>query len=443
MNLLSAFDPEMDNLIKCEEKRQKETLMLIPSENYTSEAVKQALSSFLSHKYAEGYPGKRYYQGQEYIDKIESLVINRAKKLFGVPYINCQPHSGSPANLAVYLALVKPGDILLGLDLSHGGHLTHGAKVSITGQYFKSVAYGVEKDGLLDYTKLAKIAKRIKPKLIISGATAYPRKLDWEQFSFIAKSNNSYLLADISHLGGLVAAKAYPSPVPFVDIITTTTHKTLRGPRGALIMVTKNGLKKDPDLPLKIDRMVFPGLQGGPHMHTIAAIGVALKEANTSKFKQYGKKVVSNCKVLADEMMREGIKLIANGTDSHLVLVDLGNFDITGNLAAEALEAGGIVVNKNSIPYDPNPPFYPTGIRLGTPAVTTRGMGEKEMQMIAKWIGDVLREMKGIKKESRVKLSGERKKQTREKLISKSRKIPKIKMAVKQLCFEFPVESSN
>lgn len=440
MKYLKKVDPQISNLIKLEQKRQQETLMMIPSENIASWAVQEAVGSCLGNKYAEGYPYKRYYQGQKYIDQIESLVIERAKKAFGVPHANVQPLSGSPANLAVYLGVLKPGDKLMGLSLACGGHLTHGAKVSASGIYYHSVSYPLGKDGVMDYDLIEKMALKEKPKLIVAGITAYPLQLNWKRFAQIADRVNALLMADIAHLAGLVAAGAYPSPVPFVHIITTTTHKTLRGPRGAMIMVTKKGLRKDPDLASKIDKAVFPGLQGGPHINTIAGIGVALKEAMTQRFKKYAFQIVKNSKVLARELKKYGFKLVAGGSNTHLILIDLQNKGLIGNLAAEALEEIGIVLNKNAVPFDSNPPFYPSGIRLGTPGVTSRGMKEKEMKKIAHWINKVIEEVVAIKKKMGVTFEKEKKKDVREKIIKKCKVIKKIKQEVKELCRAFPLK---
>lgn len=399
-------------LIEKEKIRQGRVLRLIPSENYASPAVRMAVGSVLMNKYSEGYPKKRYYQGQKIIDEIENLARERAKKLFKVPHVNVQPYSGSPANLAIYFTLCRPGETVIGMSLPHGGHLTHGWKVSLTGKWFNSVQYPVDRETqLLDYNEIAKLAKKHKPKLIWAGATAYPRIIDWKKFGEIADSVGAYFCADIAHLAGLVVAGVHPSPAPFAHLITTTTHKTLRGPRGAMIMITSRGVKKDSDLPKKIDRAIFPGLQGGPHQHTIAGIAVALGEASTARFKKYGQQVVKNAKVLADELKKRGFNLVTDGTDNHLILVDLRNKKIGGGEAAIRLEKAGMIVNKNSIPFDPNPPANPSGIRLGTPAVTTRGMKEKEMKTIGEWINRVI--------------SGE--------------SVRKIKKQVSQLCRQFPI----
>jgi glycine hydroxymethyltransferase len=380
-------------LIKSEEKRQEETITLIPSENYSSRRVRGILASGLSNKYSEGYPGRRYYQGNKIIDEIEILAIERAKKLFDVPHANVQPYSGSPANAAVYFALLEAGDTLMGMSLSAGGHLTHGhPKITFSGKYFNSVQYGVGADGLINYEEVERLAKGNKPKLIVAGLTAYPRTLDWEKFAKIADSVGAILLADISHIAGLIVAGVHPSPVPFAHVITTTTHKTLRGPRGAMIMVTQKGLDKDSEMAKKIDRAVFPGLQGGPHNNQTAAIAVALEEALSDSFKDYGNKIVENAKVLSGELIKYGFNLVSGGTDNHLMLIDLRNKNISGKDAAVRLEEAGIITNYNSIPGDPNPPMNPSGLRIGTPAITTRGMGGPEVVKIAKMIDQVIKD---------------------------------------------------
>jgi len=440
MKYLSKTDSQMANLIKAEEKRQEETLMMIPSENMVSLAVEDAVGSCLGNKYAEGYPFKRYYQGQEYIDQIENLVQERAKKAFGVPHANVQPLSGSPANLAVYFALLNQGDKLMGLSLAHGGHLTHGAKVSASGIYYKSVSYILSKDGYMDYDSIEKMAIEEKPKIIIAGITAYPKQLNWRRFAQIAEKVNALLMADIAHLAGLVLGGTYPSPVPYAHVVTTTTHKTLRGPRGAMILVTKKGLRRDPQMAQKIDKAVFPGLQGGPHINAIAGIGVALKEAMTLKFKKYANQIVSNSQKLAEELKKYGFNLIAGGSNTHLILIDLQNNGITGNLAAEVLEEAGIVLNRNAVPFDPNPPFYPSGIRLGTPGVTSRGMEEKEMVKIASWINKIITQATAIKKKMEIGFEEEKKKKVREKIIRKIEVIKEVENEVKKLCQKFPVK---
>lgn len=389
--VLQQTDPEIFKLIKLEEKRQKDGLVLIPSENYASVAVREASGSVLTNKYSEGYPGKRYYSGNQFIDQVEILTQERTKKLFGVPYVNVQPLSGAPANQAVYFALCKPGETVMGMELSSGGHLTHGAPPNFSGRLYKIVAYQVElKTGRIDYEQARSLAKKFKPRIIWTGATAYPRLFDWKKFAEICDEVEAYHVADIAHYAGLVAGGSYPTPVPYAHLITTTTHKTLRGPRGAMIMITKKGLAKDSDLPAKIDKAVFPGLQGGPHDHTTAAIAVCLKEAESLAFKKYVQQIVKNAQVLAEELAKSDFDLVSGGTDNHLILVDLTSKGVTGRQAQEALETAGIFVNKNTIPGETRSPFNPSGIRLGTPAVTTRGMKEKEMRQIVQWILEVI-----------------------------------------------------
>jgi glycine hydroxymethyltransferase len=387
------FDKEIEKLIQLETQRQANGLEMIPSENHTSQDVLKALGSRLTDKYSEGYPGKRYYGGCEFVDQVENLAIERAKKLFGVDHVNVQAYSGSPANLAVYYALCDPGDTVMGLQLYFGGHMTHGLKVNFSGKWFNSVQYQTNKDGYLDYEAIAELALEHKPKLIVAGATAYPRIYDWQKLRDIADSVGAFLLADISHIAGLVVAGEHPSPVGIADVIVTTTHKTLRGPRGALIMCNgnpSNPLKAVPrekeNLPTLIDRAIIPGLQGGPHNHQTAAIAVALREAATPEFKEYGKQIVKNSKTLAAELTSKGYELVTGGTDNHLLLVDLTNKGVIGADAETALGKAGITVNKNTVPFDPRPPFNPSGIRLGTPALTTRGMKEDEMRQVASWI---------------------------------------------------------
>jgi len=374
-------------LVKKEEKRQRDQISLIASENYVSEAVKRAVGSDLMNKYSEGYPGRRYYQGNKVIDEIESGAQELAKKLFGVPYVNVQPYSGSPANAAIYMALSCT--TIFGLDLRSGGHLTHGhPKITFSGKYFETKQYGINERGEIDFEGLEQMIDN--PGVIVAGTTAYPRILNWKKFSEIAEKHNCWLMADISHVSGLVVGGVYPSPVEWADVVMTTTHKTLRGPRGAIIMVTKKGLKKDEKLGEKIDRAVFPGLQGGPHNHTIAGIGVALEEASQPEFKKYAKQIVKNAQILGEELKKQGFKLVTGGTDSHLLLVDLRNKGIDGKTAAEKLEKDGIVTNANSIPNDPASALRPSGLRLGTAAVTTRGMKEKEMEELAEKIAKIL-----------------------------------------------------
>lgn len=396
MKNLKKTDLTIYNLIKDEEKRQKEVLEMIPSENYTSTSVLEALGTVLNNKYSEGYPKKRYYQGNKVADEVESLAQERAMKLFGVPYVNVQALSGSVMNMAVYVALLEPlkGKIM-GLSLAFGGHLTHGQPQSASGKFFKSALYTLGSDGKLDYKAIEEQALIEKPDIIVCGFTAYPRTIDFKKFGAIADKVGAYLLADVSHIAGLIAAGVHPSPVPYAHIVTTTTHKTLRGPRGALIMVTDKGLKKDPELGKKIDTAIIPGLQGGPHDNQTAAIAVALKEASTTKFQKYGAQIVANSKALAAELTKHGFDLVSGGSDNHLILIDLKNKKINGAPAALALEVAGIVLNKNGVPNDTNPPFYPAGIRLGTPAITTRGLKETHMKKVAKWINEAIAEVEG------------------------------------------------
>lgn len=381
-------DAELAGLIQEEATRQKEGLELIPSENYTSAAVMEAMGSILTNKYSEGYAGKRYYNGNEFIDEIEMLAIERAKSLFDVPAANVQPYSGSPANLAVYLATMQPGDTVMGLSLPDGGHLTHGWKVSATAIFYNSVPYHVEEDGRIDMDEVRTLARAHMPKLIWAGATAYPYQYDYAAFAEIADEVGAYLAADIAHVAGLIAAGAHPSPVPHAHIVTTTTHKTLRGPRGGIIMTTARGLQKDPDLATKVDKAVFPGLQGGPHDHQTAAIAIALKEAATDGFKAYGHQVVANAKALAESLKKNGLTLVAGGTENHLILIDLTPTLGAGGgiFGSDAMEAAGMTANKNTVPKDPSSPFYPSGIRIGTPALTTRGFKEADMEKVGEWI---------------------------------------------------------
>jgi glycine hydroxymethyltransferase len=391
------IDVEIERLIAAEVQRQSEGLEMIPSENHTSGEVLKALGSRMTDKYSEGYPGKRYYGGCQFVDAVENLARDRAKALFGVTHANVQPYSGSPANMAVYYALADPGDTVMGMALYFGGHMTHGLKVNFSGKWFNSVQYNTGQDGFLDYDAMAALVKEHKPKLIFVGATAYPRIFDWKKLKEIADLANSFLVADISHIAGLVIAGAHPSPVGYADVITTTTHKTLRGPRGAMILCNGNPsepLKKAErsreNLPTLIDRAIIPGLQGGPHNHQTAAIAVALNEAAQPAFKEYGHQIVKNAKVLADRLTGKGYQLVTGGTDNHLLLIDLTNKDVKGAEAETALGLAGITVNKNTVPFDPRPPFDPSGIRLGTPALTTRGLKEAEMERVADWIDNAI-----------------------------------------------------
>lgn len=373
-------DPELYGAMKSELERQRDHIELIASENFTSRAVMEAMGSHLTNKYAEGYPGARYYGGCEYVDIVEQLAIDRAKELFGTEHANVQPHSGSQANVAVYLALLKPGDTILGMDLSHGGHLTHGSKASISGKYFNACFYGVDPETeMIDYEKAMQIAGECKPKIIIAGASAYSRIIDFKKMREIADEVGAYLMVDMAHIGGLVAAGVHPSPVPYADVVTSTTHKTLRGPRGAIILC-KDELKK------KINSAVFPGTQGGPLMHIIAGKAVCFKEAMSEEFKAYQRQVVKNAAVLADTLSENGIRLVSGGTDNHLMLADTMSLGRTGNEVQELLDAAHITANKNSIPFDTQSVKLTSGMRFGTPAVTTRGMGEDEMRDIGKMI---------------------------------------------------------
>jgi glycine hydroxymethyltransferase len=398
---LESTDPEIARLIAREEQRQREKIRLIPSENYTSRAVLEACGTVLQNKYSEGYPGKRYYEGQENIDPIESLAIARAKSLFAVDHANVQPYSGSPANLAVYLAFVKPGDTIMGMGLPAGGHLTHGWNVSITGKFFRSVAYGVRKDtGRVDLDEVRELARKERPKLLWCGGTAIPRTIDFAGFASIAQEVGAILVADIAHIAGLVAGGAHPSPSAHADVISTTTHKTLRGPRGGMLMCKAAHASA-------IDKAVFPGLQGGPHNQTTAGIAVALHEAATDSFRAYARAIVDNARVLAAELSARGFELVSGGTDNHLLLVDLTNKEVPGKRAAQALDRAGLVLNYNTVPFDPRKPFDPSGVRLGTPAVTSRGMGAAEMRQIAAWMDAGVQAARGGDEAALARIAGE------------------------------------
>jgi len=382
-NVIRATDPEIADLIAAEEALQRDTIRLIASENYVSSAVLAATGTVLTNKYSEGYPTKRYYEGQQNIDRIEQLCIDRAKDLFGADHANVQPYSGSPANLAVYFAFCKPGDTILGLGLPAGGHLTHGWSVSISGSYFRAVQYGVRRDThRIDLDEVRDLARKEKPRLLFAGGTAVPRTIEFAAYAEIAKEVGAIFVADMAHIAGLVAAGVHPSPVPYADVVSTTTHKTLRGPRGGMLLTTAAHAKA-------IDRAVFPGLQGGPHNHTTAGIAVALKEAATPAFKAYAAQIITNAQTLAAGLVERGFAVITGGTDNHLVLVDVTSKGVGGKPLAKALDVAGIVCNYNSIPFDTRKPFDPSGIRLGTPSVTSRGMGPYEMTQIAGWIDRV------------------------------------------------------
>lgn len=380
------------SLIEAEHQRQIDMIGLIPSENHISPEVSEVLSSCLSSKYAEGYPGRRYYEGNQIVDQIEVLAQERVKKLFDVPYVNVQPYSGSPANSAIYFALLEPGDTILGLKLAMGGHLTHGhPKVTFSGKFFKSVQYGLNQDARIDFEEVRRLALEHKPKIIVAGNTAYPFELDFKKFRKIADEVGACLMADISHVTGLVIAGEHPSPMPYADVVMTTTHKTFRGPRGAMILVTKRGMKRDPKIGDRIDSAIIPGLQGGPHNATTAGIAIAAAEASTPKFKKYARQIRANATALADGLKSAGLDLVGNGTETHLLLVDLTKFGKGfGSQVAFAMDVAGMYGNRNTIPNEPCSPFYPSGIRLGTPLVTTRGMKEPEMRKIAAWIAAVI-----------------------------------------------------
>ena len=384
--VIEGFDPELAGAIRAERERQEHHIELIASENYASPRVLEAQGSVLTNKYAEGYPGKRYYGGCEFVDIAEKLAIDRARQLFGADYANVQPHSGSQANAAVYLALLKPGDAVLGMSLDHGGHLTHGAKVNFSGKLFAASQYGIRPDnGEIDYDALERQALEVKPKMIIAGFSAYSRTLDFPRFRAIADKVGAYLMVDMAHVAGLVAAGCYPNPIPYADVVTTTTHKTLRGPRGGLILARAND-----ELTKKLNSLVFPGTQGGPLMHVIAAKAVAFLEALQPEFKTYQQQVVVNARAMAARMIERGYRIVSGGTDNHLFLIDLSNKNITGKDADAALGRANITVNKNAVPNDPRPPMVTSGLRIGTPAATTRGFKEAEIRQVADWIADVL-----------------------------------------------------
>ncbi|MDE1825028.1 MAG: serine hydroxymethyltransferase [Candidatus Micrarchaeota archaeon] len=436
---LKSKDPEIFNAINKELRRQRETLEMIPSENFASWDVILPLGTWLTNKYSEGYSGKRYYGGNENIDAIENIAIERARKLFNVPHVNVQPYSGSPANFAVYAALCKPGEVIMGQNLTDGGHLTHGWKTSVTGEFFRSVPYHVKPDGYIDIDEVRRLAVENRPKLIWVGASAYVREFPFEEMAKVADEVGAYLVADIAHIAGLVAGGAHKSPVDYAHIVTTTTHKTLRGPRGAMIMVTEKGLRKDPDLADKIDKAVFPGLQGGPHDNTTAAIAVALLEASQPQFREYAAQVVKNSRALGESLKRRGLHLVTGGTDNHMVLVDLTAYGKgMGIFAQEALDLVGIVVNRNTIPAEPSSPFYPSGIRIGTPAITTRGMKEPEMEAIGNMIGDVVDQVKDYS------IGKDREERTAEinrfrREVVSNAKVQEVRTQVIELCSRFPL----
>jgi len=395
---VSPVDPELAEYIAGEEERQFNKIELIASENFVSRAVMAAQGSVLTNKYAEGYPGKRYYGGCEWVDKVEDLARERAKKIFGAEHANVQPHSGAQANTAVYFALAKPGDTILGMNLSHGGHLTHGSPVNISGKYFNFVPYGVDAETeQIDYEQLAELAREVKPKIIVSGASAYPRIIDFEKIAAICEEVGALMMVDMAHIAGLVAAGLHPNPCLYADVVTTTTHKTLRGPRGGMILC-KEKYAKD------IDKAIFPGIQGGPLMHVIAAKAASFREVMSPTFKEYQEQIVKNAQTLAQALKDKGYRLVSGGTDNHLILVDLRNKEITGKEAEALLDNAGVTVNKNTIPFDPQSPFITSGIRIGTPAVTTRGMKEKEMEKIAEIIDLVISQRQDQEVQEKAKL---------------------------------------
>jgi glycine hydroxymethyltransferase len=394
---LRAVDPEVDEAIRLETERQAYGLELIASENFVSEAVLEAAGSVLTNKYAEGYPGRRYYGGCEFVDRVEALAIERAKMLFGAAHVNVQPHSGTQANMAVYFSVLQPGDTIMGLNLAHGGHLTHGSPVNFSGRFFRVIPYGVHPDTeQIDFAQVAQLAREHKPKMIVVGGSAYPRTLDFARFKEIAASVGAILMADIAHPAGLIAAKLHPSPIPYAEFVTTTTHKTLRGPRGGMIMCQEG-------YAAVLNKNLFPGFQGGPLMHIIAAKAVAFREALTDEFRDYQRQIQRNAVALAEELGGLGFRLVAGGTDTHLMLVDLRPKRLTGKVAEAALEQAGITVNKNAIPFDPEKPAVTSGIRIGTPAVTTRGMREEEMRLIAQLIAEVLQGATDAGRQQRVR----------------------------------------
>lgn len=411
---ISDFDPELWRAMQHELQRQEDHLELIASENYTSPRVMQAQGSVLTNKYAEGYPGKRYYGGCEFVDVAEQLAIDRVKELFGADYANVQPHSGSQANAAVYMALLEPGDVVLGMSLAHGGHLTHGSKVNFSGKIYRAFQYGInDQTGEIDYQQVAELAREHKPKMIMAGFSAYSRIVDWQKFRDIADSVGAYLVVDMAHVAGLIAAGVYPSPVAIADVTTSTTHKTLRGPRSGFILA-----KANPEIEKKLNSIVFPGLQGGPLMHVIAAKAIAFKEALQPEFRAYQEQVVKNARTMATTLQQRGYKVVSGGTDNHMFLVDLIAKNISGKDAEHALGLANITVNKNMVPNDPRSPFVTSGLRLGTPAVTTRGFKESEVQQIANWICDILADL------------------------NNQEKIADIKQQVLTLCKKFPVYES-
>ena len=397
MSILETLDPEVAQAIKLETGRQEYTLELIASENFVSEAVLEAQGSIMTNKYAEGYPGKRYYGGCHYVDIVENLAIERAKELFGADHANVQPHSGSQANMAVYFSVLKPGDTILGMNLSHGGHLTHGSPVNFSGRFFNVVSYGVSRESqMIDYNEVERLALEHNPKMIVVGASAYPRIIDFAAFRTIADKVGAVIMVDMAHIAGLIAAGLHPNPVPYAEFVTTTTHKTLRGPRGGMILCREEFAKV-------LNSNIFPGIQGGPLMHVIAAKAVALKEALTPEFKSYQEQIVKNARTLASELIKRGFRLVSGGTDNHLMLVDLSDTELTGKIAEEALDKAGITVNKNTVPFETRSPFVTSGFRIGTPAATTHGLKEAEMKEVAGFIADSLANVNNDEKLKEIK----------------------------------------
>lgn len=398
---IQQTDKEIADLIQAEVQRQNSHIELIASENWVSRAVMAAMGSPLTNKYAEGYPGKRFYGGCACVDEVEQLAIDRAKELFGCEYVNVQPHSGAQANMAVFFAMLKPGDTVLGMDLAHGGHLTHGSPANMSGTYFHAVSYGVNDDGILDYDEVRRIALECKPKMIVAGASAYARTIDFKKFREIADEAGAYLMVDMAHIAGLVAAGLHPSPIPYADVVTTTTHKTLRGPRGGLILANEEAAKK-----FNFNKAVFPGIQGGPLMHVIASKAVCFKEALTDEFKAYQKQIIDNAQALANGLMKRGVDIVSGGTDNHLMLVDLKSLNLTGKQAEKMLDEVNITCNKNTIPNDPQSPFVTSGVRLGTPSATTRGLKEEDMDQIAEAIALTLKDFEANKEKAKAIIDG-------------------------------------
>ncbi len=431
-------------LIDQEFQRQQDMIGLIPSENIASPAVSSVLASCLSNKYSEGYPNRRYYEGNQIIDQIETLAIERVKALFKVPYVNVQPYSGSPANSEILFALLQPGDTIMGLKLTMGGHLTHGhPDVTFSGRFFKSVQYGLNSEARIDFEQVRALALEHKPKVIIAGNTAYPFILDFAKFREIADEVGAWLMADISHVTGLVVAGEHPSPIPHADVVMTTTHKTFRGPRGAMILVTDRGLKRDPDLGKKIDSAVIPGMQGGPHNATTAAIAIAAQEASQPEFQVYGKQIRRNAQALAESLMANGIKLVGDGTETHLLVMDLSAVGFgLGTQVAFAMDLAGMYANKNTVPSEPSSPFYPSGVRIGTPLVTTRGMKEPEMKQIGKWISEVVKEVQTFPLPAEKSQRSAFLKDFRMQM-TKNKKLLAIRQEVKKVCQKFPIPSQS